>query len=133
MPDAAAGDPSVELPPSARRVLELLREADRPLKAYDLISRLDPRRPVSPPRVYRALKRLSDAGLIHRVLSLDAFVACRSPDRPHEPGFLLCERCGKSVEIDAGEAVRGQIPQREPRFTARRLVVEASGVCGACV
>jgi Fur family zinc uptake transcriptional regulator len=55
----------------------------------------------APPTVYRALNRLVDEGLAHRVESLNAYVACAHSQ--HGEGaaiFSICQECGAVEEID---------------------------------
>ena len=57
-------------------MLELLLEADGPLKAYDLIAAFgEGGEPAKPPTVYRALEFLERLGFAHRIESLNAYVA----------------------------------------------------------
>ena len=65
--------------------------------------------------VYRALSFLEQMGLIHRIESLNAFVACDTHDHKHTAGFLLCECCGQSEEIAIPN-----VPEIEASF--RRLM-----------
>ena len=83
-----------------RHVLDALRQAARPMSAYELIDRLEPHGMHWPPTVYRALKKLVERGLVHRVESLNAFVVC---DHSHNESlgkaaslvaFALCRECG---------------------------------------
>src|SRR6266852_9126627 len=65
------------LTPMRRRVLEALLASHQPLGAYELIDRLAVRtaRP-APITVYRALDFLREQGLVHRIESRNAFIAC---------------------------------------------------------
>src|SRR5579863_9064435 len=83
------------LTPMRRHVLEALLASHRPLGAYEIMERLaDDGRP-APITVYRALDFLRDNGLVHRIESRNAFVACVHSHPSAEPVvFLICERCG---------------------------------------
>ena len=89
------------LTPQRRAVLEALIEAGGPCGAYDLIERLRARtgRAPAPIVVYRALDFLRELGLIHRLETLNALLAC--PHR-HESAervvFLICETCRRVEE-----------------------------------
>ena len=65
------------LTPIRRRVLEALLASHQPLGAYELIDRLAVRgaRP-APITIYRALDFLREQGLVHRIESRNAFIAC---------------------------------------------------------
>src|SRR5438105_11892694 len=60
-----------------RRVLEALTASHQPLGAYEIIDRLAASGPrPAPPTVYRALDFLVANGLVHRIESRNAFIAC---------------------------------------------------------
>src|SRR5580698_11518573 len=65
------------LTPIRRRVLEALLASHAPLGAYELIDRLAVRddKP-APITIYRALDFLREQGLVHRIESRNAFIAC---------------------------------------------------------
>jgi len=81
-----------------RRVLELLLAAGEPVKAYDLIARYGvDGQAAKPPTVYRALEFLERRGVVHRIASISAYVACTgvAGDAPaHAAAFLICDRRG---------------------------------------
>ncbi|HUS95399.1 MAG TPA: transcriptional repressor, partial [Hyphomicrobiaceae bacterium] len=85
-------------------VIDALKDAGRPLSAYQILDAEDVRSKglKAPLTIYRALERLVACGLVHRVESLNAFVACK--DEPHaEPAaFMICERCRCTIEFSAG-------------------------------
>ena len=117
-----------------RRVLELIWDSHKAVKAYDLLDRLsESEKSVRPPTVYRALDFLMAHGLVHRVDSLNAFVGCSGSDRQHNAQFLICEECGEVSEMDGaaiGQAVARQAA--EAGFQVRRQMVELHGECPAC-
>ena len=74
--EALCAERAQRLTPMRRHVLQALLASHRPLGAYEIIERLaDPGRP-APITVYRALDFLRDNGLVHRIESRNAFVAC---------------------------------------------------------
>lgn len=117
---------------SRLRTYELILEASGPVKAYDVIDRFHPEGAAKPPTVYRALSFLEQMGLIHRIESLNAFVACDTRDHKHTAGFLLCDCCGQSVEIALPhlEDVRGSAERSG--FKVNHITLEAHGLCKAC-
>jgi len=84
------------LTPIRRKVLGTLLASHKPLGAYEIIERLASKgaRP-APITAYRALEFLRQNGLVHRIESRNAFIACV---HNHVAGalvvFLICERCG---------------------------------------
>jgi Fur family zinc uptake transcriptional regulator len=115
-----------------RRVLELLLEANAPLKAYDLIAVFGQAgAPAKPPTVYRALEFLERLGFAHRIESLNAYVPCRMAGETHSAAFLICDCCGAAEEFEpdftsqlAAAGARG--------YQVRAVTLEARGLCPAC-
>ena len=118
-----------KLTPVRRRVLELLLQEGAPVKAYDLLSALEPGPGAAkPPTVYRALDFLMKAGLAHKIEALNAYVSCAHAHHAGGAELFICESCG-SVEERHGEAEPHDPPQG---FVIDRSVVEHYGRCAAC-
>ncbi len=120
-----------KLTPVRKRVLELVLEADSPVKAYDLMEALKPGPgSAKPPTVYRALDFLMTAGLVHKVEALNAFVGCSHTHDGHGGGaeLFICTGCG-AVEERHGDPVPTNAPDG---FAIQRSVVEHFGLCAAC-
>jgi Fur family zinc uptake transcriptional regulator len=117
-----------------RQVYEGIVAADKPIGAYELLAALEPQRGRVPPTtVYRALDFLVENGFIHRIESRNAFVACCEIGKPHQSQFLICERCGGTVEIPSeGLAEQLSATPTAHGFEVRKQVVELSGLCGEC-
>ncbi|MGA7802436.1 MAG: Fur family transcriptional regulator [Gammaproteobacteria bacterium] len=117
-----------------RRVLELIWQRHAPVKAYDLLDQLQQeKRAAAPPTVYRALAFLLDAGFVHRIESLNAYVGCGDPSEPHGGQFLICRNCQAVAEINDPAITR--LLGREARklgFRADRQTVEIKGLCPSC-
>jgi Fur family zinc uptake transcriptional regulator len=122
------------LTPMRRHVLEALLASHKPLGAYEIMERLgDDGRP-APITVYRALDFLRDNGLVHRIESRNAFVACVHNHATSDPVvFLICEGCGAVGEAAGGvvaESLRASC--RSAGFTPKSPVIEIAGVCSHC-
>lgn len=118
-----------------REVFALLSQSPTPLKAYELLWRLQAERgrPAPPSTIYRALTVLAEAGLVHRIESLGAFVVCTRMHEEHEPMFLICESCRRAFELNAkpstlelGQAVAAA------SFRPTRFNFIVGGVCREC-
>src|SRR5262249_33345372 len=123
------------LTPIRRQVLAALLASHQPLGAYEIIDRLAPRglRP-APVTAYRALEFLRENGLVHRIESRNAFVACV---HNHAAGalvvFLICERCGTVGEASSSEVTSTlSSAARAADFTPKSPVIEVTGVCSHC-
>lgn len=121
-----------DLSAGAQRVLALLRAAGAPVKAYDLLAQFEPGKLAKPPTIYRALKRLARDGLVHRVLTLDAYAHCCLPSGDHQPVFLICRSCGKTTETAAPAAVTKDVNPLGSGFVAETMVMEVTGLCRQC-
>ncbi|MEJ0051378.1 MAG: transcriptional repressor [Methylovirgula sp.] len=125
-----------KLTPGRRRVLEILAEEGRPLGAYDLIEKIATTtgKHPAPISIYRALDFLLENGLVHRLASRNAFLACAHGHRHEEPVvFLICETCGSVTEATS-KALHREIAAlgAESGFTPHSQVLELTGLCGAC-
>src|ERR1700751_221025 len=89
--------------PILRQVLLALLSSHRPLGAYEVIDELAKSMPrPAPITVYRALEFLMDNGLVHRIESRNAYLACaHDHDAAAMVAFLICEKCGSVGEIPA--------------------------------
>lgn len=117
-----------------RRVLELVWDSHRPVGAYDLLDRLGAEgRKAAPPTVYRALEFLMDAGLVHRIDSLNAFIGCLDPERSHSGQFLICQECNAVAELHDSD-IDAMVDRRASAmgFSASQQRLEVKGVCGSC-
>jgi Fur family transcriptional regulator, zinc uptake regulator len=122
------------LTPLRRRVLEIMLEAERPLGAYDVLEILAKERGrVAPPTVYRSLDFLQGQGLVHKVLSVNGFVACRATTRPHAAELFICRACGTTAELAQKLTDRRlESAAAEIDFAIESVVLEVRGLCHAC-
>jgi len=136
-PDNAArvaAEHGISLTETRRRVFELVVKAGQPIGAYRLLEAMsDKGARVMPPTIYRALNFLQGKGLVHRIESLNAFVACSQPDPRHERQFLICSDCGRCQEL-ADEGVTELLRDRAKAqgFTLTHQTIELKGLCSSC-
>ncbi len=117
-------------------VLRVLARSTAPLSAYAILDQLRGNGMRAPLQIYRALEKLMDFGLVHRLESLNAFIACRHKDcDTHETvAFTICKACGTVCEIgDHRLAGRLQALADMDDFTVERASVELRGTCRACM
>jgi Fur family transcriptional regulator, zinc uptake regulator len=114
-------------------VMEALRAAARPLSAYDIIDLLHTEGISSPPTVYRALKRLTHAGLAHRIESLNAFVPCAQAAHVSAAAFAICSDCGTVIEFHQPDAIEKLAQWADQHtFQVNRMTIELRGQCDSC-
>ncbi len=126
---------SQKFTPMRRHVLRALLASHRPLGAYEIIDALAQHaaRP-APITVYRALDFLIENGLVHRIESRNAFLACA---HDHAAGamvaFLICEKCSSVGEVPAARVAQSlNDAARGIGFAPKLSVVEITGICAHC-
>jgi Fur family transcriptional regulator, zinc uptake regulator len=121
--------------PIRRSVLNALLSSHRPLGAYELIDQLagSMARP-APITVYRALDFLMQNGLVHRIESRNAYLACaHDHDSAAMVAFLICDACGSVGEIPAAPVAQSlNASARASGFAPKLSVVEITGMCTHC-
>ncbi len=116
-------------------VFGALSEADRPLSAYKILDRLRDDGFRAPLQVYRALDKLVEFGLVHRLESLNAFVACRHPacDSHETIAFTICDRCNQVEEITDPSLAKSLKKLADGSgFILQKSTVELRGICQSC-
>jgi Fur family transcriptional regulator, zinc uptake regulator len=116
-------------------VFGAISHANVPLSAYTILDNLRGEGFRAPLQVYRALEKLVEFGMVHRLESLNAFVACQQ----HNCGshsivaFAICDTCGKVTEI-ADAALPGHLDRlaKNHQFGLKKSTVELRGVCEIC-
>ena len=118
-----------------RKVLEALTASHKPLGAYELIDQVALQGPrPAPITIYRALDFLTAQGLVHRIESRNAFLACIHNHASDAPVvFLICEQCGAAGEApSAAVADSLNAAAKSAGFAPKARVIEISGVCRHC-
>ncbi|QRM56950.1 Fur family transcriptional regulator [Sinorhizobium sp. BG8] len=120
-------------------VLGVLSHAEAPLSAYTILDKLRDDGMRAPLQVYRALDKLVDLGLVHRLESINAFVACAHQHEgccSHGHGltaFTICETCGKVTEFhDPVIEERLKNFARDSNFLSGKTTIEIRGHCSGC-
>jgi Fur family transcriptional regulator, zinc uptake regulator len=117
-----------------RDVLGCVARSHSAVGAYDIIERMAEQgtRP-APITIYRALEFLLAHGLVHKIESRNAFVACSHSHEGQPAAMLICETCGIVAELDAPDIFGGLKSAASLQgFTAHHTVVEMTGQCSTC-
>ena len=136
--ELACQERGLRLTPIRARVLRLVAQAGKPVKAYDLLDMVRSEEGVgadAPPTVYRALDFLLANGFIHKLQSVNAFVACHHPSTAqHSVPFLICDRCHNAVELEDADVVASLDERaRALGFVPQAQTLEVHGLCAQCV
>lgn len=125
----------VKLTKNQAHVMNALKNADAPLSAYTLLDELRAEGFRAPLQVYRALEKLVELGMVHRLESLNAFVACSHPRcSDHKAAaFMICDTCGQVNEIsDPKLTDQLQNLAQNSDFSVKKSTIELSGSCQDC-
>lgn len=124
-----------ELTRNQELVLKALTAQKAPMSAYDILDRLRDSGLRAPLQVYRALEKLMSLGHVHRLESLNAFVACDHPGcEVHQTVvFAICDACGGVSEL-SDRALAQQLVSitHSADFKLTKSTVELRGECVAC-
>jgi Fur family zinc uptake transcriptional regulator len=126
----------LRLTPLRADVLRLVAESIRPVKAYDVLERIRESKAISaPPTVYRALDFLLEHGFIHKLGSMNAFVACSAPRTIHTGTFMICDSCHTAIEAmdeHVGHLLGNRARAMGFALHAKTQTLEIHGLCEAC-
>ena len=103
-------------------------------KAYEILSQLSKilKNP-KPPTAYRAIEFWQKHNFVHRIESLNAYMACSQGHFHRGSQFLICDDCGKVVE-----SVFSELPNSLKKnllnstFKPLRWNFEINGRCNQC-
>lgn len=117
-----------------RAVLEIIASSVRPLGAYEVLEQLSKTiKNPKPPTAYRAIEFWQEHGFIHRIESLNAYIACGSGHRHKGSQFMICDECGNVTETHICE-----LPEPLKESAARNIFIptrwnlEIHGLCRKC-
>ena len=116
------------------KVYALLLEKKSAVGAYELLDALKlTESSAKPATVYRTLDFLLEFGLIHKIESTNAFVACHHFDCTHPVQFLICDTCGDVKEIQS-EGLKDTLDKQAQTvgFSVVKQTIEAHGTCVIC-
>ena len=81
-------------------VLNILKKNTKGLTAYEILNRVQKFKSVQPMTIYRALKHLTDNGLIHKTNRNKTFHLCNtSGSHEHNAVLAVCNDCGVAEEL----------------------------------
>jgi Fur family zinc uptake transcriptional regulator len=118
-----------------REILASVAQSHSAVGAYDIIERMAEHGPrPAPITVYRALDFLLAHGLVHKIESRNAFVACSHSHEGQPAALLICETCGTVAELDAAEAFSSLSRMAFAQdFQPKTIIAEIIGQCASCM
>jgi Fur family zinc uptake transcriptional regulator len=117
-----------------RTVLHAVGQSHQAVGAYEVIERIAETgsRP-APISVYRALDFLMEQGLVHKIESRNAFVACCRQAHRCDAVLMICEDCGVVAELDADEEISRLTDKAVAcGFQPSQTITELTGTCSVC-
>ena len=124
----------VRLTAIRKRILELICTSHKAIGAYELLDLFkleDPK--AKPVTIYRALDFLMEAGLVHKIESLNAFIGCLQAEKQHKSVILICDNCKNAYEMDATAVYESLFALSESmQFKPHCLTLELHGLCASC-
>lgn len=116
------------------KVYALLLEHKGAVGAYELLDELrETESSAKPATVYRTLDFLLEVGLVHKLESDNAFIACHHFGCSHPVQFLICDECGNVQEIQSiGLQDKLADQASSVGFSVTRQTIEAHGKCKLC-
>ncbi len=125
--------PDPKLSRNQEKILTCLRQAMEPMSAYAILDRVRNAGISHPPTVYRALNDLMQKGMVHRLQSRSAFVACDHGACDGKLAFAICRRCDKVVEIPlSDEDQAGLLGLAPDEISPEQVTLEIAGLCVVC-
>ncbi len=125
---------SSKLTPIRRKVLKLVWDSHKPIKAYEILARLSTGNFIEkPPTVYRALDFLLENNLVHRIESLNAYVGCSIEHRSCGSKFFICDQCNEVEELNEpklNKVLTGA--SKKQNFIPHLVNIEIHGMCAQC-
>ena len=122
-----------QLTPKQQLVYDCIRKSPTPQGAYDLLDKLRLQGFRAPTQMYRVLHRLLELGIIHKVESLNSFVACGEGHHHGASILAICDDCGSVEELptaDLADQIKAFGSKHE--FNSRELTIELKGRCSDC-
>jgi Fur family zinc uptake transcriptional regulator len=119
--------------PNQTEVLTCLRKAKEPMSAYAILDRVRKAGISHPPTVYRALSELMQKGMVHRLESRSAFIACGHGACDGKFAFAICRQCGTVTEIPLSDDDQAALLALAPdEIVPEQVTLELAGLCVTC-
>ena len=113
---------------------KIVTQSSKPITAYDVLEKMGQYidKP-KPPTAYRALDFLEEHGFVHRIESLNAYIACHENHKHYGSQFMICDDCGKVEEVHlCSLPAKLQDKVESEKFKLHHWNVELHGQCAKC-
>ncbi len=104
-----------------------------PMSAYAILDRVRKSGISHPPTVYRALNDLMKKGMVHRLQSRSAFIACGHGACDGRFAFAICRVCDRVLEIPLTSKDQARLLRLAPdEIVPEHVILEIAGCCQMC-
>ena len=116
------------------RVLTILAHAKQPMGAYQVLKSLSSREEqIKPPTVYRAIEFWLKHGFIHRIESMNAYIACCEHFQHNNFCIFICDVCQQVMELDMPPFPSSAMAKLEKKqLIMNKIMTEIHGKCHQC-
>ena len=115
-------------------VLNILKKNTKGLTAYQILNRVQKFKLVQPMTVYRALKSLTDDGLIHKTNKNKTFHLCNTiGEHDHNAVLAVCNDCGVAEELNTNlfSKIIKHVKSKK-KFNFNNFNLEITTTCKEC-
>ena len=115
-------------------VLNILKKSTKGLSAYKILNKFQKYKKIQPMTVYRALKKLTNDGLIHKTNKNKTFHICNTSDtHDHNAILAVCNDCGITEELNTNlfSKIIKQV-QSKSKFNFNNYNLEITTNCKEC-
>jgi len=125
---------SLNLTPIRKKVLEIAASNHRPARAYDILAKLkEAGFSDKPPTVYRALDFLIEHKMVHKLNTINAYVASFNNKAEEVSCFLICEKCQDIEEFQDKGIIKAMANiSKNKNIDVRNVNLEISFKCDNC-
>ena len=121
-------------------ILEILVASECPLSAYEVTEIFNQKNDnkMQPMSVYRMMEFLISANLVHKLKSINKFLACSHINCQHDheiPQFLMCQKCHSVKEIGVDRKIIDEISQniQSAGYQLLNEQIEFDCLCSDCI
>lgn len=120
-----------------KRVLYLLWEQQRPLRAYEILAQLKQTKDenITPMTIYRVLDYFIKHHVVHKIESIQAYKLCdfATTDTPARELLMICLQCMTIKEFSDSQS-NSLLEQlfANCNYNMAEQVIELSGICEKC-
>ena len=115
-------------------VLNILKKNTKGLTAYQILNRVQKFKLVQPMTIYRALKSLTDDGLIHKTNKNKTFHLCNTTgEHDHNAVLAVCNDCGVAEELNTSlfSKIIKHVKSKK-KFNFNNFNLEITTTCKEC-